>query len=58
MATSSAFINERATHGETTAASPRDFSYSQIIADRLSKSGWSWGLGLNRGFLRANNLRC
>jgi hypothetical protein len=34
--------------------------YWEIIADNLSKAGWTWGLRLNSGFQRANNLdwRC
>jgi hypothetical protein len=28
--------------------------YWEIIADNLSKAGWSWGLRLSRGFSRAN----
>ena len=28
--------------------------YWEIIADNLSKGGWSWGLRLNRGLSRAN----
>jgi len=32
--------------------------YWEIIADKLSKSGWSVGLGLSRGFRRANDLDC
>jgi len=29
-----------------------------MIADNLSKAGWSWGLCVSRGFRRANNLDC
>jgi hypothetical protein len=28
----------------------------EIIADNLTKVGWSWGWPCNRGFKRANNL--
>ena len=30
----------------------------EIIADKLSASGWSWGLCRNCGRARANDLRC
>ena len=30
----------------------------EIIADKLSASGWSWGLCRNRGRARANDLFC
>jgi hypothetical protein len=32
--------------------------YWEIIADELSKAGWSLGLPLSRGFLRAHGLDC
>jgi hypothetical protein len=30
----------------------------EIIADNLSKSGWSWGVRCNRGFSQENDLYC
>jgi len=30
----------------------------EIIADNLSKAGWSWGLCVSIGFSEANNLDC
>jgi hypothetical protein len=32
--------------------------YWEIIADYLSKAGWSWGWCLSDGFQRANDLDC
>jgi len=44
--------------GEEKSHNPASVKYWEIIADNLSKAGWSWGLRLSRGFRRANNLRC
>jgi hypothetical protein len=33
-------------------------TYWEIIADRLSKAGWSYGCVSVRGFHRANDLDC
>jgi hypothetical protein len=30
----------------------------EIIADNLSKAGWSWGCCLSHGFRQANDLDC
>ena len=32
--------------------------YWEIIADNLSKAGWSLGLRVSRGFQRKDNLDC
>jgi len=32
--------------------------YWEIIADNLSKAGWSWGLYRKRGLRGARHLRC
>jgi len=40
------------------AAESARMKYWEIIADNLSKAGWSLGLRLSRGFSRANNLDC
>jgi hypothetical protein len=32
--------------------------YWEIIADNLSKAGWSWGLCLSRGFPVAHDVEC
>src|SRR5439155_5577013 len=40
------------------AVSKDRMKYSEIIADNLSKARWTWGLCLNRGCRRANNLDC
>jgi hypothetical protein len=34
---------------------PLRVKHWEIIADNLSKAGWSLGLRLSRGFLRAND---
>jgi len=32
--------------------------YWELVADKLSKAGWSLGWVLSRGFQRANDLDC
>ena len=36
----------------------RRVDYWELIADNLSKAGWTVGPRLSRGFSRADNLRC
>jgi hypothetical protein len=36
----------------------RERTGQPVIANNLSKAGWSWGCVLSRGFQRANDLDC